>query len=84
MLFITLLKIIPGSYSKAIKLLKNPKLPPNVKIKESLWLFGRPDAMFIFEAPDEAAAGEFVVQFGELTEPQTSLVFPIEKMRWLP
>ena len=83
-LFITFLKIIPGKYTKAIKILKNPRLPPKVKILQSLWLLGKPDAVFLFEAPDEATAGEFIIQFGEVTEIQTSVVFPIEKMRWLP
>ena len=84
MLFITLLKIIPGKYTKAIKLLKNPKLPQGVKILQSLWLLGKPDAIYLYEAPDEKTAGEFVIQFGEVTELHTSLVFPIEQMRWLP
>ncbi len=83
MMFITFLEILPGNYTQAIKLFKNPVVPEGIIIKESLWMFGRPDAFMLFEAPDEEAAGRFVVQFAEVTTPKTSLVFPIEKMSWM-
>lgn len=81
MMFITFLDILPGQYTKAIKVFKNPNTA-NVKIKMSLWMFGKPDAIMIFEADNEQLAGEFVVQFGEVAAVKTSLVFPIENMRW--
>ena len=82
MLFITFLEIIPGQYTKAIRAFKNPKVDGEINIKQSLWLFGKPDALIIFEAENEQMAGEFVVQFGEVADMRTSLVFPIENMRW--
>lgn len=82
MLFITFLDILPGQYTKAIRVFKNPKVDNTIEIKHSLWMFGKPDAVMIFEATDEGMAGEFVVQFGEVAAVKTSLVFPIENMRW--
>ena len=83
MIFITSMNIIPGNYNKAIKLFKNPALPKDVKITQFLWMFGIPDALLIFEAPDEGTAGEFIIQFGEVAELKTAVGFPIEKMRWM-
>jgi len=82
MLFITFLDILPGQYTKAIRAFKNPKVDAYIEIKQSLWMFGKPDAIIIFEAENEGQAGEFVVQFGEVSAVKTSLVFPIENMRW--
>lgn len=82
MLFITFLDILPGQYTKAIRVFKNPKMDTNIKVVQSLWMFGKPDAFIIFEAESEQEAGEFVVQFGEVAAVRTSLVFPIENMRW--
>ena len=81
MMFITFLDILPGQYTRAIKVFKNPSTD-NVKLKMSLWMFGKPDAIIIFDADNEQLAGEFVVQFGEVAAVKTSLVFPIENMRW--
>jgi uncharacterized protein with GYD domain len=83
MLFVTYLEALPGKYNAAIKLFKNPRIPNGIVIKESLWMFGKPDAMIVFEAPDEKTAGEFVVQFGEIAVPKTSLVFPIDELTWI-
>lgn len=83
MLFITSMNIIPGQYTKAIKLFKNPNAPEKIIIKSFLWMFGIPDAIIIFEAPNEESAGDFIVQFGEVAELKTAVGFPIEKMSWM-
>ena len=83
MLFITSMNIIPGQYTKAIKLFKNPNAPEKIIIKNFLWMFGIPDAIIIFEAPNEESAGDFIVQFGEVAELKTAVGFPIEKMSWM-
>jgi hypothetical protein len=83
MIFATFLNVLPGYYSKAIKVFKNPDVPDGVKIRESLWMFGKPDAVIIFEAENETCAGDFVVQFGEYCEPRTALAFPVEKLHWI-
>ncbi len=83
MLFITSMNIIPGNYTKAVKLFKNPVKPDSVIIHQFLWMFGIPDALIIFEAPSEETAGEFILQFGEVAELKTSVGFPIDKMTWM-
>ena len=82
MLFVSSMNIIPGNYKKAVKLFKNPIIPDGVKIKSFMWMFGIPDAIIVFSAPNEETAGEFILQFGEVAELKTSVGFPIEKMRW--
>ena len=82
MLFVTSMNIIPGNYTKAVKLFKNPVKPEKVKILKFLGMFGIPDALLIFEAPDEETAGEFIIQFGDVAELKTAVGFPIEKMTW--
>jgi uncharacterized protein with GYD domain len=77
------MNIIPGNYTKAIKLFKNPALPQEVKILEFLWMFGIPDAILVFQAPNEETAGEFIIQFGEVAEVKTAVGFPIDKLRWM-
>ena len=83
MLFVTSMNIIPGNYTKAVKLFKNPEKPESITIHKFLWMFGIPDALIIFEAPNEETAGEFVLQFGEVAELKTAVGFPIEKMSWM-
>ncbi len=83
MLFITTMNIIPGNYKRAIKLFKNPNLREGIEIKCFYGMFGIPDTILIFEAPDEETAGSFIIQFGEVAELKTSLGVPIEKMRWV-
>jgi uncharacterized protein with GYD domain len=82
MQFVSFFHVIPGEVTQAIKILKNPKIPPGLKIIESLWMFGKPEAVIIFEAPDEKCASEFVVQFAGVTEQSTSLVFPVDDLKW--
>ena len=83
MLFITSMNIIPGQYTKAIKLFKNPNIPEGISIQKFLWMFGIPDAILIFEAPSEEKAGDFIIQFGEVAELKTAVGFPIDKMTWM-
>ena len=40
MFFVTLLKSLPGKYTEAIRLFKNPKIPEGVRILNFLGLFG--------------------------------------------
>jgi uncharacterized protein with GYD domain len=82
MQFVTFLNILPGHVNRAIKLFKNPKVPEGLKILNSYWMFGKPEALIVFEAPDERVASEFVVQFAACTEPATSLAFPVDDLRW--
>lgn len=82
MLFITTVKVIPGRYEEATRAIKRPKIPKDVKIREFLGLFGKPDVAIIFEAPDEKVAADFTVQFGRYGDLVTSLALPIEDFKW--
>ena len=83
MKFITFLDIEVGKHYEAIRKFRNPDVPEGVEIIDSLWLFGKPDAMFIFEAENEAIAGKFVIQFSGVAEPRTLAAFPIEDLSWI-
>jgi len=82
MLFVTLIKVIPGQLEEATRLFKHPKLPNNVVVHEFLGLLGKPDAIVIFEAPDPSTAADFTVQFGRVSDATTSLALPIEEFKW--
>jgi len=82
MLFVTTLKFLPGKYEEGTRLCKRPKIPEGLKIKLFLGLFGKPDALIVFEAPDEGTAADFAVQFGRVAESATALALPIEEFKW--
>jgi uncharacterized protein with GYD domain len=83
MLFVTTMNVIPGNYSRAIKKFKNPEKPEGIEIKCFYGMFGIPDTIMIFEAPNEETAGTFILQFGEVAELKTSVAVPIERMSWV-
>ena len=83
MQFVTFLDVLSGHYTDAIKVFKNPEIPVGVKVRLSLWMFGKPDAVIIFDAENETAAGEFIVQFADFSEPRTALAMEVEQLRWL-
>ncbi|MEW6102576.1 MAG: DUF3303 family protein [bacterium] len=81
MLFVTTLNTLPGKTREALEVfLKYAKIPNTINIKESLFLFGKPELLLIFEADNERDAAEFIIQFQEVAETQTSLALPIEKV----
>ncbi|MGQ9630465.1 MAG: GYD domain-containing protein [bacterium] len=80
MLFATTLDIISGKTEEAVNLVKKFKTPKGVTVKEFLGLFGKPDFLVVFEAPDEKTAVEFVLQFGRAMVHKTSLAFPAESL----
>ena len=82
MRFITSMNVIPANYKKAIKKFKNPRIPEGLEILDFYWMFGTPDAIIIFNAPNEETAGEFIIQFGDVAEIKTSVAFSIQKMSW--
>lgn len=82
MLFVTALKALPGQYEEATRLCKHPKVPEDVEIKMFLGLFGKPDIIIIYEAPDASVAADFAVQFGRVAESSTALALPIEEFKW--
>jgi len=51
-------------------------LPPEVKLKARYSLFGRFDAIYIFEAPDEITATKFVRWLQDTLDTETFLAVP--------
>ncbi len=82
MLFVCQVKVLPGELEEATRLFKHPKLPNNVMVHEFFALFGKPDAIAIFEAPDAVTAADFVTQFARVADTTTSLAIPIEELKW--
>ncbi len=80
MIFVTTLDLIPGKNDDFRKIVKGMKIPEDIKIKEFLSLFGKPDFMIVFEAPNEERAMSFVLKFATVTVPKTSLSYPIDKI----
>ena len=82
MLFVSLIKNLPGKYAHAIKILKHPRTPPGVEVKLSLGLFGEWDSVIVFEAETEQLASEFTIQFGEVGDVCTSLAVSVDELKW--
>ncbi|MFA5772697.1 MAG: hypothetical protein WC974_08220 [Thermoplasmata archaeon] len=82
MLFVTLLNIIPGKFQEAIRLIKNPPKTQNIQIKSRVGIFGKPDAIMIFEAKDEQSAVDFVLQFADVASTNTCVAFPADAFKW--
>lgn len=79
MIFVTTLDLIPGKNEDFRKIVKGLKVPEDIRVKEFLSLFGKPDFLIVFEAPNEERAMSFVLKFAAVTVPKTSLSYPIDK-----
>lgn len=79
MLFMTSLDIIPGKAEEMIFLSKKIKTPEGIKIQKFLKLFGKPDFVIIYDAPDESTAMNFVLNFTACSVPKTSLCSPVDR-----
>jgi hypothetical protein len=82
MIFVAHITAMPGRYEEMVRLLKHIRVPKEVNIKLFLGLFGKPDAIIVFETEDEGMAAEFVGQFSSIAECATSLAVPIEELKW--
>jgi len=82
MKFIVMIDALPGRSVDTIRIIKHPKIPKGVKVLEMFGMFGKPDAVIMFEADDERSAAEFMVQFTEVADVKTSLMMPLEEMPW--
>ena len=82
MLFVAQPTRMPGQLEEATRLFKHPTLPNNLMVHEFFALFGKPDALVIFEAPDAITAADFITQFGHVAETTTSLAIPIAELKW--
>ncbi|MEW5937971.1 MAG: DUF3303 family protein [Candidatus Thermoplasmatota archaeon] len=82
MLFVSTVRAMPGKFEDTVRQLKHAKVPKGVDVKHFLGLFGKPDAVIVFEAVNEALAAEFVSQFANVAEVSTALAMPVTDLRW--
>ena len=82
MMFVAHITAMPGRYEETVRLLKHLRMPKEIKIKLFLGLFGKPDAIIVFETQSESTAAEFVSQFANVAECSTALGVPIEDLKW--
>ena len=80
MIFVSTLDLIPGKVDDFRKIVANLEIPKDIKIGEFLALFGKPDFLLTFEAPNEERAMSFVLKFVSVAVPKTSLGVPVENM----
>jgi len=80
MIFVSSLDVIPGKVDDLQKIIKSLKVPEDIKIREFLTLFGKPDYLLTFEAPDEEKAMSFILKFVSVAVPKTSVGVPVEKV----
>ena len=65
MLFLTLMKVLPGRASDqpgTLKRIAAVAPPPGIKIHGVFFLFGRYDGAILFEAPDLKTAKDFILR----------------------
>jgi len=79
MIFVSMLDVIPGKVDQLQKIISTMKPPKDIKIREFLSLFGKPDYILTFEAPNEEKALAFILKFVSVAVPKTSLGIPVEK-----
>jgi hypothetical protein len=80
MIFVSTLDVIPGKVEDLQKIIKSLEVPEDVKIREFLALFGKPDYLLTFEAPNEERAMSFILKFVSVAVPKTSVGVPVEKV----
>ena len=80
MIFVSTLDVIPGKVDEIRKIIRTLDLPKDIKIREFLALFGKPDFLLTFEAPNEERAMSFVLSFVSVSVPKTSVGVPVEKV----
>ena len=67
MLFVSLLSP-KGKGKEAVDYLKKLKAPQGIKVHDVYVTFGRYDGVIVFEAPDQKAAMNFVMETGFATD----------------
>jgi uncharacterized protein with GYD domain len=80
MIFATTLELIPGKGDDLKNMIESLKVPKDIKIREFLSLFGKPDYILIFDAPDEEGAMSFILNFVPVAVPKTSVGIPVERI----
>ncbi len=80
MIFVSMLDVIPGKVDELRKIVKTLEIPEDIKIREFLTLFGKPDFLLTFEAPNEEMAMSFILKFVSVAVPKTSVGVLVEKI----
>ena len=80
MIFVSMLDVIPGKVDELRKIVKTLEIPEDIKIREFLTLFGKPDYLLTFEAPNEEMAMSFILKFVSVAVPKTSVGVLVEKI----
>ena len=80
MIFVSTLDVIPGKVDELRNIIKTLEIPEDIKVREFLTLFGKPDFLVTFEAPNEERAMSFVLKFVSVAVPKTSVGVPVEKV----
>jgi len=80
MIFVSMLDVIPGKVDDLRKIVKTLEIPEDIKIREFLTLFGKPDFLLTFEAPNEEMAMSFILKFVSVAVPKTSVGVSVEKI----
>jgi uncharacterized protein with GYD domain len=80
MIFVSTLDVIPGKVDELQKIMKTLEIPEDIKIREFLTLFGKPDFLLTFEAPNEERAMSFILKFVSVAVPKTSVGVPVENL----
>ena len=80
MIFVSTLDVIPGKVDEIREIIKMLDIPKDIKIREFLTLFGKPDFLLTFDAPNEERAMAFILKFVSVAVPKTSLGVSVENM----
>jgi uncharacterized protein with GYD domain len=78
MLFVMFATANPERFADLFHLIRNMKVPEGIKIREKLEIFGKPDVVVVFEAPDEELASKFIEQFGRVSTVTTHLAMGVD------
>ncbi len=78
MIFVMFATANPERFADLFHLLKNMKVPEGIKIREKLEIFGKPDVVLVFEAPNEELAARFIEQFGRVSTVTTHLAMEVK------
>ncbi len=78
MLFVMFATANPERFADLFHLLRNMKVPEGIRIREKLEIFGKPDVVLVFEAPNEVLAANFVEQFGRVSSVTTHLALEVK------
>ncbi len=78
MIFVMFATANPERFADLFHLVRNMNVPEGIKVREKLEIFGKPDVVLVFEAPNEELASKFIEQFGRVSTVTTHLAIKVE------